>query len=240
MRAEAWEGAGSPWKDVIDKLDLPVIRNAHDSASSAFSEPETAVIQIAVHNTAIMMAAVNVFRPGSGSCRLGRAVNAELAKAIASLRDTISRDVLSQSDSSRQTRDRLAREILKVAGIAPHSNVAMCLSHREEQRGRMGKLVSTFQDTFTSPGLPSTPSHGALYLPLLANHAVFESASSALRCRNDCAGITTTTFARAAFTLHLCTHESLFLLAFVTGKMFDCQVCCTLRVVKFYLNTLDI
>jgi hypothetical protein len=177
--------------EVIDKLDLRVIKNAHDRASSAFREPETAVIQITVHNTAIMLAAVNAFRPGSGSGRLARAVNAEFAKALATLGDIISRDVLSRSNSSRQTRDRLVREILKVAGIAPHGNVALCdLSHREKQRGWMGKLVSTFQDTHTSPGMPctSSSSHGALYLPLSANHAVFESDSGVLRSRNDCDG----------------------------------------------------
>jgi hypothetical protein len=90
------------------------------------------VIQIAVHDTAIMLAAVNAFRPGSGSGRLVRAVNAELAKAIATLGDIVSRDALSQSNSSRHTRDRLVGEIFKGAGIAPHGNVALCdLSHRE-------------------------------------------------------------------------------------------------------------
>jgi hypothetical protein len=90
------------------------------------------VIQIAVHDTAIMLAAVNAFRPGSGSGRLVRVVNAELATAIATLGDIDSRDVLLHSNSSRQTRDRLVGEIFKGAGIAPHGNVALCdLSHRE-------------------------------------------------------------------------------------------------------------
>jgi hypothetical protein len=166
-----------------------VIKNALDRASGAFPEPETAVI--AVHDTAIMLAAVNAFRPGSGSGRLRRAVNAELANAIATLSDIVSRDVLSRSNSSRQTRDRLVRDIRKVEGIAPQGNVALCdLSHREEQRGWMGKLVTTFQNTHTSPGMPctSTSSHGALYLPLSASHACFKIDSSNLRCRNNCAG----------------------------------------------------
>jgi hypothetical protein len=90
------------------------------------------VTQTAVHVTAIKLAAVNAFRPGSGSGHLLRAVNAELAKAIATLGDIDSRDALSQSNSSRHTRDRLVGEIFKGAGIAPHGNVALCdLSHRE-------------------------------------------------------------------------------------------------------------